>query len=179
MKKSLDGRSSKVKSVAEIQARIKVVADIAVSAPTYELVQRETLWDGKIFHLEVPKDVEVVNDVNVNMGKQYLRFSRPVNRGVVNIYVHGKKPTEFVGENILCRAEVWKKTYDDGRQFICVDFHEIDFHEGDNMRPTHTWRVIRGKSRIIPKVMKGMKHMIYFSTPKPSEGFVIIGELTR
>lgn len=150
-----------------------VQTQVPAPSPTHGVAKRVKLWEGGTFQVKVPADAKLLDGKNI--GKEYLQFYRPVARGKVNVFVHGKNPSQFLGAETLCRAEIWEKTYKDGRRYRYVDFYVLGFHDSDPPA-THDWRVIQGKDAIIPKAMRAMKNIEHFPTPAPLEGFVIIGE---
>lgn len=183
-------RARRVEEIKKIKnERVKVAQKVdqakAVVAPAPAPVKkavsadgvvfRELLWvDGKtLFSVKIPDTAEY--KVGTNGGSDYLRFCRPVKGGVVNIHIYhpDEDPSSFAGAKAICHAWVWVKRYDDGREYLYIDFHVLPYETKVGRFPTHEWRVVQGKEPIIPK---GMKNVHHFPTPEPLDGAIVVGE---
>lgn len=156
------------------------VEKVSVAAPpastTSGTLPRELLWqdDVAMFLVKVPEAAEY--KAGLNGGNDYLRFYRPVKGGVVNVHVYHPtgNPGMFAGEKVACRARVWSKKLEGGREYLYIDLFVLPRETEVGRFPTHEWRVVQGRAPIMPKGMKNVRH---FPTPEPLDGAIVVGEV--
>lgn len=136
------------------------------------LVSRELVWDqGAIVKIKVPtgamrSSFEGQNAKGEGVKIKYFVFDQTVKNGSVRCHVHlrGEDTPELRGKSIVAKAQVWKKTFSNGRQYLYIDFHPVE----KNVEVTHRLGVLPQASEVTP-----VKGWTIFETPRPMQGAIV------
>ena len=180
VQKTNEVRARKEKEAeAKKASQTKVVLELSApkkgASTSGDAVYRQLLWGGSgaLFSVKIPETAEY--KVGINGGNDYLHFFRPVKGGVVNVHVyHPNNPRQFLGEKVICTMQIWMKDYEDGREYLYVDFFILPRETEAGSFPSHEWRVVQGRDPIAPK---GMMNVYHFPTPEPLDGAIVVGEI--
>lgn len=133
-------RTSTKSTSSATKAKGSVTYDTSLEPTAREVVSREKLGEGFVFSIKVPP---TVNSFETQEGEKYDQFGRPVNGGWINFHIFGNP--EKRGKKIRVEATVWKKTMDDGSEYLYVDLkptdakrlsHELKIYKKDAQQPS-------------------------------------------
>ena len=104
------------------------VAPAATSSPKRAPVpvkKRELLWSGGTVEIKVPVDARY-GEFKDGKGNTlpFLKFARSVKGGMINFFVHNHK-LECRGRKIKAEVQVWRKEFEDGREFLYIDLRPV------------------------------------------------------
>jgi len=108
-------------SVARTRAQVdeKVTFDKDLMPPDVE--SRELLCEGLVCSIKLPGKSKSMETPD---GTPYVQFGHPVKGGWINFHVFGKP--EQRGNKIRVEAKVFKKTMEDGTEYLYLDLHPTD-----------------------------------------------------
>jgi hypothetical protein len=87
-----------------------------------EVTNRELIWDGGIVEIHIPtrnKTGTFKGSVEIT----YLQFPTNVSGGVINMHVHGERPSQWAGRKITARVELWEKQLNNETGYFYIDLH--------------------------------------------------------
>jgi len=152
--------------------RLHTIPDRPRMQPTKRsaLQERELLWEGDA--TVAVKIVAVQIHEGKFVGNPYIQLPGfAVRGGEVRRYFHvlTGEARQVLGKTLTCKARVWRKQFDDGRQYVYIDY----YHTGGGERPTHLIRAFPGSD--VPPINALGDIVESFDLPNPCDGRLIIG----
>ena len=147
------------------------VYDAVKAASFVPVLNRKLVWKGGTVSMMVPAYALEDKFPSPDGSVRYVWFAQNVGGGVVNFFVHGKKPGQLRGKKIVANAEVWQKTLADGRKYLYVNL----LHPRPSSETTPTHRLVT-----IAVEKKGLKIdglSIAFETPTPLTGTIVVAPI--
>ncbi len=91
-------------------------------------IDRQKIASGWIVRAYVSGHLKVVT-CNDDAGKntiEYIPLLYRSDSGSIMRHVRGQNLSQFIGKKITARAELWKKTFPDGRSVMYLDLYPVD-----------------------------------------------------
>ncbi len=146
-----------------------------------EVVSRTKLWadPNAVVAINIPENAKVITPETPDF--KYVQLPpRPVEGGLVNVYLHDddparKDPSGYRGKKISATLEVWEKVFDNGKKFLYIDLRPAP----TGKQATHTFKV---SGSTIPEAAQASLRtagQAGIDIPPPMRGAIIIAPIGR
>lgn len=120
---------------------------------------------GGVVKLRVPAGASEGTYTGENGTVRFLRFPRNIRGGFVNFFVHTSD--DLRGKKISARVSVLKITYEDGMEYLYLDFIPVS----DTEQVTHQLLVM-SQGDVVPDAEADV-----IETPEPLSGLIVLTKL--